>query len=447
MALTGFPFYFVARRYAATGAARVFVTLFMTATMTIRAMPVAIRAMRDNKILKTDIGYLVGSALTINEVVGWLVFTLILGVYSRGRVSAGSVALVAASTAGFTAFALTAGRRLFDAAMSAVKRNTEDSAGAALALILLFGLAFGAVTNAIGIHVLLGFFMAGLVAGEAKELSESARNTITQLVYTVFIPVFFATFGLRVDIAAAGRLGLTVLVLVLGLLARLLAAYAGALFTKTERSNRHIIAVLHIPGGEMQVVAGSLAFELGLIGEPLFVAVVSSAVLSSVLFGPWLSSVVRVRDRLSISRFLSPSGIMAQLRISSREQAISELCAQAAALSGVNYHLILESVRAREEVMSTALEKEIALPHAKISDLPSPLIVFGRHSAGIDWNAVDGKPVKLIFLILTPSENYDIQLRIYRGVIRLLQEEELRRRLLDAPDHKAIWEIISSAVI
>jgi mannitol/fructose-specific phosphotransferase system IIA component (Ntr-type) len=197
----------------------------------------------------------------------------------------------------------------------------------------------------------------------------------------------------------------------------------------------------------MQVVVGALALELGLIGEPLFIAVVESAVLSSVLFGPWLSCVVRVRDRLSIAQFLSPSGIIANLKTATREQAISALCAQAAALSGVNYHLVLESVRAREEVMSTALEKEIAVPHAKMSDLQSPLIVLGREPAGIDWNAIDGKPVKLIFLILTPSEGYDLQLRIYRGLIRLLQQEDFRQKLIDASDHKAIWGIISTAAI
>jgi Kef-type K+ transport system membrane component KefB len=447
IALTGIPCYFIAGRYADPGADRILATLFVASTMTLSAMPVAIRAMRDTRILKTDMGYMASSALTINEVVGWLVFTAILGVFSRGGVSFGSVLLVVAATAAFTAFALTVGRRFFDLAMGAVKKKTEDSAAVSLTLVLMFGLAFGAVTNAIGIHVLLGFFLAGLVAGEAKELSESSRSTISQVVHAVFVPIFFATMGLRVDIVSGARLGLTAFVLVLGILARLLAAYAGALFTRTERSNRHIIAVLHTPGGEMQVVVGVLALELGLIGEPLFIAVVGSAVLSSVLFGPWLSSVVRVRDRLSIAQFLSPSGIIAQLKTATREQAISALCAQAAALSGVNYHLVLESVRAREEVMSTALEKEIAVPHAKISDLQSPLIVFGREPAGIDWNAMDGKPVKLIFLILTPSESYDIQLRIYRGVIRMLQQEDFRQKLIDAPDHKAIWGIISSAVI
>jgi mannitol/fructose-specific phosphotransferase system IIA component (Ntr-type) len=311
----------------------------------------------------------------------------------------------------------------------------------------MFGLAFGAITNTIGIHVLLGFFLAGLVAGEAKELSESSRNTISQIVHAVFVPIFFATMGLRVDLVYGARPGLIAFVLVLGILARLIAAFAGASFTGTERSNRHIIAVLHTPGGEMQVVVGALALELGLIEEPLFIAVVVSAVLSSVLFGPWLSSVVRVRDRLSIAQFLSPSGIIANLKTATREQAISALCAQAAALSGVNYHLVLESVRAREEVMSTALEKEIAVPHAKMSDLQSPLIVLGREPAGIDWNAIDGKPVKLIFLILTPSEGYDLQLRIYRGLIRLLQQEDFRQKLIDASDHKAIWGIISTAAI
>jgi Kef-type K+ transport system membrane component KefB len=90
IALTGVPFYFIARRYAGPGADRLLVTLFVASTMTISAMPVAIRAMRDTRILKTDMGYLASSALTINEVVGWLFFTVILGVFSRGRVSFGS---------------------------------------------------------------------------------------------------------------------------------------------------------------------------------------------------------------------------------------------------------------------------------------------------------------------------------------------------------------------
>jgi mannitol/fructose-specific phosphotransferase system IIA component (Ntr-type) len=64
--------------------------------------------------------------------------------------------------------------------------------------------------------------------------------------------------------------------------------------------------------------------------------------------------------------------------------------------------------------MSTAIEEGIALPHARIPGLNEPIVVFGRSIAGFEWDSPDGKLTKIIFLILTPVEDDNIQLQILR---------------------------------
>ncbi|MEJ1730885.1 cation:proton antiporter, partial [Escherichia coli] len=86
------PIYFLPERYLADPSQRVLFALFIAAIMTISALPVAIRGLRDLNILKTDVGFLILSALTINDIAGWVIFTIILGLFAHGSLEIGFVA-------------------------------------------------------------------------------------------------------------------------------------------------------------------------------------------------------------------------------------------------------------------------------------------------------------------------------------------------------------------
>ncbi|MBD3239855.1 MAG: hypothetical protein GF331_04665, partial [Chitinivibrionales bacterium] len=300
--------YFLPDRYLTDPNRRLLFTLFLSTIMTISAMPVSIRVMNDLRLLRTDLGFLTISALSINDLIGWLVFTIILGIFSFGSPDLLFVGSLILYTGLFMLFALTLGRRLVSGLVTAIHRQASDSSGYALTVVCLTGLAFGAVTQAIGIHALFGFFVAGLIAGEARDLSEATRTTITRIVYAVFVPVFFANIGLKVDIIESFDVFLVMLFTVLGIAARFAGAYAGVVLSRAPREQRWPVSALHTPGGEMHIVIGTLALELGLITNTVFVAIVVAAVLSSVTLGPWLSAILRrmvAREALQVSPSLA----------------------------------------------------------------------------------------------------------------------------------------------
>lgn len=423
--------YFLPSRYLTDPDRRLLFTLFLSTIMTISAMPVSIRVMNDLRLLRTDLGFLTISALSINDIIGWVVFTIILGIFSYGSPDLAFVGSLILYTGLFMLFAFTLGRRLVDELVSAIHKRASDSSGYALTVVCLAGLAFGAVTQSIGIHALFGFFVAGLIAGEARDLSEATRTTITRIVYAVFVPVFFANIGLKIDIVESFDFFLVMLFTVLGIGARFAGAYAGVVLSRAPREQRWPVAALHTPGGEMHIVIGTLALELGLITNTVFVAIVVAAVLSSVTLGPWLSAILKrivTREALQV-----PPGLALELEMADKYGALRAFSEKAAGPSGTTADAIYEAARAREDAMTTALELGIAIPHARLPDVTQPVVVYGRSRPGIDWNSSDGTPAKHTFFIVTPVTEADVQLRIYRQLTRVLFDGNVREELLRAP--------------
>ena len=91
---------------------------------------------------------------------------------------------------------------------------------------------------------------------------------------------------------------------------------------------------------------------------------------------------------------------------------------------------IFHSVIEREKIMSTGVGREVAIPHCKIKDCQKFAIALGITHKGIDFNAIDGKPVKIIFLLVGPEDNPGMHIRLLSRISRLIAKEELREKLL-----------------
>jgi Kef-type K+ transport system membrane component KefB/mannitol/fructose-specific phosphotransferase system IIA component len=424
---------------------RLLFTLFLSTIMTISAMPVSIRIMRDLGILRTDMGFLTISALSINDVIGWVVFTIMLGIFTHGQPDVLFVLRLVVLTVAFTALVFTVGRSLLDRLITVIRRRARDYTGYSLAVVALTGLGFGAITQSIGIHALFGFFLAGLAAGEAQNLTENTRNSISQMVYAVFVPVFFANIGLKVDVIGNFDIFLVVLLTALGIAVRFIGAWAGGMFAGIARGDRGTVAALHTPGGEMHIVIGALALELRLIDEVVFVAIVVAAILSSVTLGPWVSWLLKRISRALLLQI--PRGSALDLAAMDKYDALEELCAAAAGEIQLNVQELYTAVEARERGMSTAIGDGLALPHARLEKIRKPTIIFGRSCAGIDWNAPDGAPTRLTFLILTPDDEKDSQLQIYRDLLSVLSKPQLRSSLCGAESPETAREALNDALL
>jgi len=429
--------------YLADPSRRVLFAVFVATIMTISALPVTARVLQDLNLYRSDVGLLTMCALTINDVAGWLLFAIILGFVSEAGMRPSAVALILASTLAFAALALTLGRRLVNRAFEVIVARRLPEPGTSLTLICLLGMAFGALTIRIGIHALFGFFLAGIVAGESRALSEKTRHVISQMVRAVLVPMFFATLGLKIDFLANFDPLLVLFILIVGVAGRYLGAWFGVSMTGAFKDSRSLISIAHTPGGEMQIVIGLLALEYGVITPTVFVAIVFAAVVSSVALGPWMKLGLGKLRTPPVLTFFSPSGVIADMRSRTRDEAIAELCGLAAR----QWHLgpaaaVTARVIERENLMGTGLEVGIAVPHARLSGSKRPAVVFGRSVPGIDWNSPDGQPARLVFLILTPEQDDASQIRILRAVASSMRRPEARDRLRSAADDEQLWSVL-----
>jgi len=274
---------------------------FMATVMTISSLPITAKVLYDLKIFKTDLGSLIMSALSINDIVGWLIFTLVLGFHTQKTLNIFEIFTIAGATFIFTALCFSIGRKVVDKAIHTIENKKMPQPGIPLKFICILGALCGTITLSIGIHALFGFFIAGIMAGGSRALSENVRQIISQMVHAIFVPLFFINIGLKVDFFENFNLFLVALISIVGIGGRFLGAWLGVNFTDIPRTNRLPIAIAHTPGGFMEIVVGLLALEFQLISEPMFVAIVFGAIMSSILVGPWFSySLRKLNNTLSI---------------------------------------------------------------------------------------------------------------------------------------------------
>ncbi len=421
-------------------------TFFMAMVMTISALPISARAIHDLKLSKTDLGYLIMSALSVNDIIGWLIFTIVLGTFTQISFHGGKVFIVFILTIGFAIFCLTLGKRFTNYFISKLQSKKLPEPASSFTFICLLGVLCGAITQKIGIHALFGFFIAGIMAGSVPSLPERTRQIISQIVYALFVPLFFVNIGLRVDFWASFDIFLVLLLCVIGILGRFFGAWVGVNLTKIERVNRLPIAIAHMPGGVTEIVVSMLALQYKLINEKVFVAIIFSALFSSVILGPWLSYAIRKRKKISIVEFFSRRAIIPELLTENRNEAIRKFCEVLCEQEDItDTDTLYSAVLDRENSMGTAMEEGIAVPHARLSFIKRPFIVFGRSSSGIDWNSPDGKLTHFIFLILTPTDD-DVQVQILASIAKTLGDKKIRDDIINAKDSYDIWNILEHSL-
>ena len=314
-----------------------------------------------------------------------------------------------------------------------------------LSFVCCLGLLWGAVTQWVGLTALLGFFVAGIMAGESHALSERTRQVLSQMVHAIFVPLYFAGIGLHIDFLANFDPLLVVFVSVVSIVGKYLGAWLGA--GSLSRDDRTSVAIAFTPSGVTGIVVAGVALEHGILSTPVFVAIVFSTLVSSLAVGPWLTWSIRRRREVNILEFVPRRALIPELRGSERFDAVAELCQAVAEQAGTpDAETLLEAVRQREQLMGTGTGHEIAIPHARLAALQRPVLTLGRSVAGIEWDAPDGLPVHLVFLLLTPEREEGLQLQILAALAQAMLDPVARQRLLRAESAAALRAALEQAL-
>lgn len=131
-----------------------------------------------------------------------------------------------------------------------------------------------------------------------------------------------------------------------------------------------------------------------------------------------------------VAAYLNPD-LVFFLNPSSREEAIKTLIDGLEAKGKLkNKELFSQAIFAREALVSTAIGMGIAIPHAKLSGYEQFFIAIGILSKGVDWNALDHLPIRLIFLIGGPEHKQTEYLKLLSSLTQLIKNDEIRKKML-----------------
>ncbi len=285
-------------RYLVAPELRSLHALFFGVALSISALPVITRTLMDLGLLRSQIGMMVLTTAVIDDVVGWVCFSALVRQMHDPSGAVGSGALLSlAMTIGFVVSALLVLRPLVDRWLGAIARSSDHPSATphVLSMIVILAMLGAAATESLGIHAVFGGFVVGMAIGRSSLLRAETRHVLTDCVTSLFTPVFFATMALRFDFVRSFDLQLVAIVIAVATVAKVLGGAAGGWLAGLKAKEAWAVGFGLNSRGAMEILLATIALEARIINEMMFVALVTMAVVTSIVSGPAMAWLLRGR--------------------------------------------------------------------------------------------------------------------------------------------------------
>jgi PTS system nitrogen regulatory IIA component len=146
---------------------------------------------------------------------------------------------------------------------------------------------------------------------------------------------------------------------------------------------------------------------------------------------------------MPLDDLVSPQAVIPALSATSKKQALQELAARAAELTGVPEREIFDTLLQRERLGSTGVGNGIAIPHGKLGSFNQLFGLFARLERPIDFEALDDQPVDLVFVLLAPESAGADHLKALARIARLLRDPSVAQNLRNSRDEAALYAVLT----
>lgn len=146
---------------------------------------------------------------------------------------------------------------------------------------------------------------------------------------------------------------------------------------------------------------------------------------------------------MEITELITPESVIANLKVSSKKQALQELAKQIAGLIGQEERDIFDILLEREKLGTTGVGDGIAIPHGKLESLDKLHGVFARLERPVEFESIDERPVDLIFLLLAPESAGADHLKALARVSRLLRDKKICEKLRGSDNPEALYALLT----
>ncbi|PAZ00773.1 MAG: PTS sugar transporter subunit IIC [Spartobacteria bacterium AMD-G4] len=150
---------------------------------------------------------------------------------------------------------------------------------------------------------------------------------------------------------------------------------------------------------------------------------------------------------MTLANLLSESQIIPEMASTERWEAIRELVdclVDAGKIEKADLEDVLQSIRQREETMSTGIGFGIAIPHASSAKVTDVVAAFGRSTSGIPFDSLDGEPVNFIVLFVVPKDQFQTHLRTLAAIAKFLNDRTVREELTKSPTPQDILQVFEN---
>jgi Kef-type K+ transport system membrane component KefB/nucleotide-binding universal stress UspA family protein len=269
---------------------RLITSLFLGTALSISSVKIVAMVVREMNFMRRTVGQVIVAAAIIDDTIGWTIMAVTFGLASHGGLDVASVAQSVLGTALFLLASFTIGRR----AVSLLIRWANDTLVSdvpVITTILVVTVAMALITHAIGVHTVLGAFVAGILIGQSPILTRHIDEQLRGLIIALFMPLFFGLAGLNANLAIVKNPSLLLLsfvFIVVASLAKFSGAFLGGAFGGLTWRESLAIGCGMNARGSTEVIVASIGLSMGALNQDLYTMIVAMAVVTTMAMPPML---------------------------------------------------------------------------------------------------------------------------------------------------------------
>lgn len=269
---------------------RLITSLFLGTALSIASVKIVATVIREMNFMRRTVGQVILGSAIIDDTVGWMITAVIFSLALQGRIDALGVTQSVLGTIAFMAFSLTLGRRIVFTIIRWVN-DTFISDFAVITAILAIMCIMAVITDLIGVHTVLGAFVAGILVGESPILTRHIDEQLRGLITAFFMPIFFGTAGLAADLTVLKDpllLLLTFALIVIASLGKFAGAFIGGKLGGLTLRESFALGTGMNARGSTEVIVASIGLSMGALSQNLFTMIVAMAIITTTAMPPTL---------------------------------------------------------------------------------------------------------------------------------------------------------------
>jgi Kef-type K+ transport system membrane component KefB/nucleotide-binding universal stress UspA family protein len=300
---------------------RLLTSLFLGTALSISSIKIVAAVVREMGFTRRNLGQIIVASAICEDSIGWVVIAITLGLAQSGTIDLLSVSKSVLGTAIFLIASLTVGRRIVFFLIQWANDHFESDFPVITTILVIMGV-MALTTHFIGVHTVLGAFVAGVLIGESPILSKHIDEQLRGLILAFFMPVFFGIAGLSADLTVLKDPSLALMAL--GLIAiasvgKFAGAFIGGEIGGLTRRESLALACGMNARGSTEVIVATIGLSMGALSQNLFTMIVAMAIATTMAMPPMLRwALARVpmrkeeRERLEREEF-EAKGFVANL--------------------------------------------------------------------------------------------------------------------------------------